>query len=167
MKVVFLDVDWVLIRYPKDPVLYEKEFKNKEKLWWLFVWLTKECMSNFVDIVKSCDAYIVVSSSWRIFPDLMDYLCRKLKDYWIPKKKILWTTSIKWYRSRQVEILEYVNNRNEKCEDWQHIRKWLVIDDDDWDLNIISAIGCLLKVDWSVGLRKVDAARGIMFLNSK
>lgn len=167
MKVVFLDVDGVLIKYPKDETAFEKEFIGKEKLWSLFVWLTKECVRNFVKFVNKTGVYIVISSSWRIFPDLVEYLTKKLEENGIPKERILWTTKVKWFVDREIEIFKWINERNSKCSQGEHIEKWLAIDDDTQDLKTIDAIWCLLHINTHRWFNSSDATKWIMFFNWK
>ena len=81
MKVVFLDVDGVL---NTEDSLGESENDSD------FIFdshgvspLERRCLTNLIKIILATDAKIVVTSTWRMFPDMMQFLTRTIDQFYM------------------------------------------------------------------------------------
>lgn len=147
MKVIFLDIDWVLIRFWNTAKI-RKTRADKWDKWWLITNLDDDLVKNLVNIVIQTSAKIVISSSWRRNRKLMWLLRDQFYNYEIKNKNYsddLWRRVISktphslnhW---RWNEILHWINWHNESCKNWDHVKKWVVIDDDSFDMKSINRL---------------------------
>lgn len=78
MKIVFLDIDYVLNSYRKSKEIYELTGKRHSGKDFPF---DEVCMNNFKKLIYETNSYIVLSSSWRKYEDHMIVLKDKLLEY--------------------------------------------------------------------------------------
>lgn len=151
MRVLFLDVDGVLISYADTKEIIERHRKQREikkKEGWFLLYLDLYLVGQLKRVINYTDCKIVVSSSWR--NGLMDELLKLLEKAGIDRERIIGKTpkvSNGEYGSwREYEILK----RLEDSED--NVESWAVVDDEDFDLMSIKDMGKLVKTDPSKGL---------------
>ena len=133
-KYIFLDIDGVL---SPERLKKQKEF-DLEKLWGLakkfeenkdlsvLVYLSNIICPHKVQLLKESidkhNAKIVIHSSWLYFPgEEITFLIMKMfkLDYAFPEK---WNVAEKEHRSKEYNILNYINNNN--------VSNYIVIDDE-------------------------------------
>ena len=78
MKLVFMDVDYVLNSYRKSKEVYILTGKRHSGKDFPF---DEVCMNNFKKLIYETNSYIVLSSSWRKYEDHMIVLKDKLLEY--------------------------------------------------------------------------------------
>ena len=81
MKVIFLDVDGVLNTEECDDAPKEGEEGSEEFLYHQNtpIPLLKRCLDNLRCVLQQTDAKIVISSSWRLFPERLELLTKVLE----------------------------------------------------------------------------------------
>ena len=104
MKLVFMDVDYVLNSYRKSKEVYILTGKRHSGKDFPF---DEECMDNLKYIISETDAYIVISSSWRKYDDHMEVLKNKLVEYDL-FDRVIAMTDISY--NKENEIINFLNN---------------------------------------------------------
>lgn len=172
MKIIFLDLDWVLIKFWDTPEI-RKSRAEKKQTWWIITDLDDELVKNLLDIVIQTWAKIVISSSWRRSTILMWKLRDQFYNYQIKNKyfsETLWNRVISktphslWFW-RWNEILTWLNIHNETCEKWLHISSWIAIDDDSADMKSIFRLWKLIHTKTNEWLNKEQVLQSIKILN--
>lgn len=107
-KIIFLDIDGTIngiMTTSKGPTGYTG--------------LDDEMVSKLHKILNITNAKIVLSSTWRIYPELIEYLYKEIgRDYFIGQ-----TPEIFKMDSRAEEIKQYLNEHKDEIE------KYIIIDD--------------------------------------
>ena len=161
MKIIFLDIDGVLIP------LYRRDHSLK-KMNWILADIPKEVSDNLVRVLQDPSVFIVISSSWRHYwPN-----CKKLLEQ-IPindRWDTVWDRVISktWYASegwRSTEILMWLNEYHRTAKYWYHITHWVAIDDEFYDMKAIRRVGKLIKTEGGIGLTSEHAEEIISLLN--
>lgn len=168
MKVIFLDIDWVLIRFWDTPQI--RKTRADKKQWWLIRELDEDLVKNLINIIQQTNAYIVISSSWRHW--LMDVLRDEFYKNWDRLWFDLWNRVISKTPSwldywRWNEILTWLNDYHKTCKTWEHITNWVVIDDDSFDMKRINRLWLLVKTETHEWLTKEKAQEVILILNKQ
>lgn len=170
MKIIFLDIDWVLL-----PLLHAAEY---EKLW-IQKWckldfmerahkiIKQECVAELVRIIEETWAKIVISSSWRHH---WAYCRDLLWECWANDVYSIWEYVISKTPSntdggRSTEILSWIDQYHKDCRSWWHITHWVAIDDEWYDMKAIRRLGKLVKTDGHIWLSKENADEIISILN--
>ncbi len=141
MKVLFLDIDGVLIPFRAN------KFDPK-------------CLENLKLIHTAVNFEIVLSSTWRMFPGSTDAVNRKLEEYGLPR--IFDKTPIFKNSSRGQEICSWLDERSDVVEGWVAV--------DDIELDHRSSpvysrmVGHCVLTDPLVGLNKQLADKTIEIL---
>jgi diphthamide synthase subunit DPH2 len=120
MKVIFLDIDGVLVT--RNSIKYQYlNFPNETS-----IRFSKKAVKNLNKLIRLTEAKIVISSTWRLFHPL-----EKLQNIFEEQKikgKIISTTSV------EKATIEEDIPRGQKITDWleQHpeVEQYLIIDDD-------------------------------------
>lgn len=133
LKIIFLDLDWVLIKLDENRSINEFD----EKCINLFI--------NYLNLIENLDIKIVISSSRR--GSINDGLKDLLKKYGFPIERIIWITP--YLDNRENEIKEYLKNQNQEIS-------YLVIDDDNFDLKNIEKEWKLIKINWKKGITNIN-----------
>ena len=81
MKIVFLDVDGVLNTEecqdaPQPGQEGAEDFVHDRSS---MIPLLRRCLDNLEEILERTEAQVVVSSTWRMFPDMLAFLTRTLE----------------------------------------------------------------------------------------
>jgi 16S rRNA C1402 (ribose-2'-O) methylase RsmI len=146
MKIIFLDVDGVLI--------------NRESCMRGFAKHSPECVTVLNDLLKKSDANIVVSSCWRIGRTVIEL--RDLFNEWgVLPGRVLDKTPHDWQKSeiRGDEIQQWLNQR----EDIRGDVESFVIIDDDRDMGHL--LPRLVQTEFEFGLTTSDAEKALALLN--
>ena len=104
MNVIFLDVDYVLNSINNAVEEYNKTGMPRHGANFPF---DSNCLLNLKYIVEETDAYLVISSSWRKYPDHMEKLILELNKYELADRIIGQT---KVLNNRVLEIKDYIDN---------------------------------------------------------
>lgn len=162
MKIIFLDIDWVLITYDCFK-FFDPNFWNAWN--WL---LETELLINLKYILEETGAHIVISSSWRrnMYEKLREeFLLAQEKlwyDFW---SKVISKTPDSLWHWRGNEILTWLNNYHRTCKDWYHITHWIAIDDEDADMKSIKRLWNFVHTKTSQWLDVTAFAEAINLLN--
>ena len=128
MNIIFLDIDGVLNTGRNQD--YQEKRDGKIKFHHQFNF-DNECMENLKEIILKFDAYIVISSSWRIEKDKIYWseILRNFRLYQIEDRIIGKTPSFSTIRGE--EIKKWLSDN--KCD----ISNFIILDDEDdmLDLN--------------------------------
>lgn len=125
MKIIFLDIDWVLIRLPT-----KKNIELVKNFWRFNINLISD-KSLFLlkELIKKTWVRIIISSSWRNSNKLLELFYNKCKEVWFDIKEfVIWKTISEWYFNRWKEIKHFIDNFNENIENF------LILDDEDFDI---------------------------------
>ena len=149
MKVLFLDIDGVINRFK----CHEDGRPDNE--------LDIDCIKRLHRIVAETGCKIVISSTWKISPHLMDILEEDLFPY-LPAGCIAGCTKTHIPQvQRQVEIREYLKEHKDEIENY------VILDDYDFELTtFINGCHCVIT-DALEGLTEEDMYECIRILNSK
>ena len=156
MKVVFLDVDGVLNAMPSS---WDKQF-SKDDQQNTFV-VDPILVDRLYYILASTGARVVMSSTWRNYPDQMAYLKFKipgLEEALVPHTTY-WKTVSKFSSTRGQEIGMWLNDNGGRFL----VTTWVVLDDDrdSWlEKNKDNWVNC----NPNVGLTWADAEKAIEIL---
>ena len=148
MKIIFLDIDGVL-NYIEAWDRPENEGKGS-KVW------DPDCVNELNRIIKETDAKIVLSSTWRLYPDHENLVYNEMgiKGEFIGKTPDLPSS---YYRGH--EIQRWLDN-NENM----NVEKFVILDDDS-DMDHL--IDFLIQTSFAEkGLTKKLANKAIKMLNS-
>jgi len=142
MKLIFLDIDWVL-----HPFLWNEDFCQKQ-------------INNLMYIINKTWAKIIISSDWKYW---LEHLYSKWHETILPPylghtdRNLLHSyKNINFENIREKEIESFLK----VCDEWNdNIESWIVID--DMNLNIKNLILCSSNI-W---LTKELADEAIKILN--
>ena len=148
MKVIFLDIDWVLIR------LHRKEYFNYRSF-------DTEPVSYLKEILKNPEVCIVVSSSWRYD---MDSVKTAFEKSGLPWDRVIDRTPSATNGGWSTEILMWLDEYHRTVKAGHHITHWVAIDDEQFDMKVIRRLGKLVKTDASKWLTFPDAMEAILIL---
>lgn len=110
MKVIFLDIDGV--------VCLHKSKSNWEKDEEIF---DAGCCRLLKEIIQATQSKLVLSSSWRLFPESFAYVLEQFEPYGITKENFIGATP--FLGDRPKEILAYLQKH-------QEINSFIAIDDE-------------------------------------
>ena len=171
MKVIFLDIDWVLIRF-WDTKQIRKTRADKKQCWFVTD-LDEDLVKNLVTLIEETNSRIVLSSSWRRHLILRTKLREQLEK--VPIKvwalttelwfRIIASTPIELWYWRWNEILTFIMNHNIACTKWNHITEWVAIDDDSWDMKSIKRLWRFVHTNIREWLTKEKMNEAINILN--
>lgn len=120
MKVIFLDIDGVLVT--RNSIKYQHLNYPDEST----ILFSKKAIKNLNKLIRLTDAKIVISSTWRLFHKVEDL--QKIFKKQKVKGEIVSTTSV------EKATLEEDIPRGKKIADWleQHsnVEQYVIIDDD-------------------------------------
>lgn len=97
MKVLFLDIDGVVCLH-KD-----KDWDNEEEIF------DAACCRKLQEIVSATGCKLVLSSSWRLFPESIRSMFRQLKPFGLTRENFLGRTPLRGERGD--EIMAYLKKR--------------------------------------------------------
>ena len=97
MKVLFLDIDGVVCLH-KD-----KDWDNEEEIF------DAACCRKLQEIVSATGCKLVLSSSWRLFPESIRSMFRQFKPFGITRENFLGRTPLRGERGD--EIMAYLKKR--------------------------------------------------------
>lgn len=146
MKAIFLDIDGVLnsdehTAFIKSFVTYGDNMIEP---------FDDECLYNLKYIVDETDAKIIITSTWRLFPEYLNLLMNKLEEYGLDKNVISLTISNK-YKDKLQEIAVKLKKLG--------ITEYVVLDNDN-TLNLDRHI----ITNNATGLTEIDAKQAIKIL---
>ena len=166
MKVIFLDIDGVLIRFGNTHQIRQTRAMKKDT-WGIITSLDEDLMENLKMVLEKTNARIVISSSWRrgkmeILRDEF-YRCGDLLwfDFW---HRVIWKTPDTLWHGRGNEILTFLTQYHENCGGGNHISHWCVIDDDSFDMKCVSRLWKFVHTKTHLGLTKEKAEDTISIL---
>lgn len=144
MKLIFLDIDWVII---PSGTIYCKESR-----------VSPTCLRWFEAVVVETWAKIVISSTWR---QNMDHVTELFKDSEIVRNNIIWRTPFLWgWRSTEINMfLIDFEKRGHTVENW------LAIDDDVADMWYAQHHKKFVRTDTFVGFTGFHAKEVMCILN--
>lgn len=132
MKIIFLDVDGVLIT---EKSIVEQYYRNNKKPSSGYRQdFDVDCMNNLKEIVQISNANIVISSTWRLGDHSTDKgwiaLLDRLNDYGLKERVIGYTPDLSWeynnnFSKRGMEVQRWLDNNKDK-----DIDGFVIIDDD-------------------------------------
>ncbi len=142
-KIIFLDIDWVLITSEQD--MQE----------WIF---NQNSCNNLMYILEKTWAKLVISSSWR---HNLEKLKIAWENNWLDWNLIIWVAPSKtgWWRDE--EILQWLR--------WNEIYqpyKRLAIDDCYFKMNQIDMLWSLVRTNFSEWITRIVAEYAIQKLNT-
>lgn len=148
MKVLFLDIDGVVNPFQAD------DDGN------IITRLDEGCVMNLARVVKETDCKIVISSTWKASPHLMDMLDEEL----FPKLPVGCvvgcTCTFIPQRPREDEIAKYLVEHSDEIDNF------VVVDDYDFELKKLMETGRVVITDALKGLTIEDANKCISLLNN-
>ena len=97
MRVLFLDIDGVMCLHKEDTNWADEEVSDAD------------CCRRLREIVDATGCKLVLSSSWRLFPESIRSMFRQLKPFGITKEDFLGRTPLRGERGD--EIMAYVKKR--------------------------------------------------------
>lgn len=161
MKIIFLDLDWVL---KKIPNIKEIRKSRSEKGWFDFLYeLDKDLVNNLKYLIYKTNSKIVISSSWR---HNMERVYKSFTDLWFDLDFIIWKTPSDLNYWRWHEVLTYVmDNIKNSCMFEDIIENFVMIDDDDFDSKCVKRLWRFVHTnprEW-LTMKKVEEA--ILILN--
>lgn len=110
MKVIFLDIDGVVCLH-KHKTNWETD---EEKF-------DAECCGHLKEIMQATGGKLVLSSSWRLFPESFAFVLEQFEPYGITKEDFIGITPL--LGDRPKEILQFLKNHKE-------INSFVAIDDE-------------------------------------
>jgi len=160
IKIIFLDIDWVLIRiwWWVERVSRNEKWKN-----WLLTEFELELVNNLVSLIRATWAKIVISSSWRHIPDI---LYKSWNEAWLNSNLIIWFTPSWLWHWRWNEILTWINEWHKTCPSQLYIKNWIAIDDDSADMKSINRLWRFIHTKSNQWLTKEKTQEAISILNS-
>lgn len=173
MKVIFLDIDWVLIRFWNTEKIRKTRAEKWDK-WWLITSLDKDLVFNLIKIIQETNAFIVLSSSWRRNSFLLEELEEQFYNYFEANpllavnlwERIIWKTPFELWYWRWNEILTWLNDYHKTCKNWYHITNWIAIDDDSFDMKSIKRLWRFIHTKTSEWLTEEKMNEAINILNN-
>lgn len=161
MKIIFLDIDGVLIP------LFRRDHWLKT-MNGVLADIPKEVSDNLVRVLQDPSVWIVISSSWRHYWEGCKLLLEQIpiNDRWDTVwNKVISKTWSKTDGGRSTEILMWLNEYHRTAKFWYHITHWVAIDDEQFDMKAIRRIGKLIKTEAAIGLTSEQADEIISLLN--
>ena len=95
----------------------------------------------------------------------MQRVADAFKEAWLPLTLIVDRTEWNLWQWRWFEILSHYHYWNKTCKDGQHIRDYVVIDDDEFDMKTISQLRKFVKTKATVGITERNMNEIITYLN--
>lgn len=156
MKIIFLDIDWVLNSFdnmramhcvakkPEDHDLHRDEYGD---------FFDPRCVNWLKSILIETEAELVISSSWRMIG------LEKIRLLWSTRNlpgKIVGITGKDWDKIRWEEIDDYIKDNN--------IENYIIIDDDS-DM-MPHQLDRFIHTKWDWGLTYNDYKRSVEILNN-
>ena len=138
MKVLFLDVDGVL----NSSKSFNKGLDSVDQ----------DMIHQLKRIIVSTGAEIVLTSTWRLYPQLLDKISNILSD----NDLTIRDTTSPSFRNRAYEINQWLDKR-------KYVTQFAILDDEQ-DAEIE---GHFFRTDFSIGLNESIANQVIEFLNGK
>ena len=145
MNIIFLDVDGVLNSINH---LKEEYHKNKRPYSGFDYPFDPVCLNNLVSLVNKTDAYLVITSTWRIYEIGKEILLNVLKQYGLLDRVIGYTRVL--HKTRGEEIKDYL----EKHDNINYI-----ILDDDFDFDGLEEH--LIKTNYTFGLTEDNVKEAV------
>lgn len=161
MKIIFLDIDGVLIP------LFRKE-RWLKTIMWALADIPKEVSDNLVRVLQDPSVFIVISSSWRHHWENCKLLLEQIiiNDEWDTVwNRVISKTWSKTDGGRSTEILMWLDEYHCTAKIWYHITHWVAIDDEQFDMKAIRRIGKLIKTESDIGITSEHADEIISLLN--
>ena len=156
MKVIFLDIDGVLI-WIWNAMRKSRSEKIKD---WIINNFDEALVNNFKKLLKETWAKIVISSSWR---HNMKRCRNAFIEAWLDWNLVISKTPDWLWYWRWNEVLEWLNNYHKNCKDWYHIKKWIMIDDDDFDAKCVKRLWRFIHTPKiALTLKKVEQAINLL-----
>jgi hypothetical protein len=154
MKIIFLDIDGVLIP--------DFDHEKLDQQW------NQSCVNNLIYIINKTWAKIIISSSWR---HNLKSLKRSWLEAWLDWGYIIWVTPSKTWWGRDEEIRQWLEwfliyNRilnSEYAMDF--ISSWVAIDDEYFNMKKTDAMWKLIRTEIWTGLNTEKAEEAINILN--
>lgn len=149
MKVLFLDIDGVINRFK----YYDDGKLNNE--------LDEDCIKRLSNIIESTNCKIVISSTWKASPHLMDILEDDLFPH-LPAGCVAGCTKTHIPQvQRETEIREYLAEHKDEIENY------VIVDDYDFELKSFLNGGHCVITDALDGLTTEDMKECIQILNKE
>lgn len=162
MKILFLDLDWVLIKFWDTPQIRKS---RSDKHWnfksWIIYDFDLDLVENLKHIIEETWAWIVISSSWR---HNMERVRDSFYAAWLDWNRVISRTPDSLWHWRWNEILSWLNYYHENCWVWSHVKKWVAIDDDSFDMKCVSRLWRFVHTKTSEWLTKEKAKEVIELL---
>ena len=133
MKVIFLDIDWVLIWIWNAM----RKSRSEKRTWWIINDFDEKLVLNLKFILRTTWARIVISSSWR---HDMERTRIAFLEAGLDWNLVIGKTGNGLWHWRGNEVLTRINEYHNKCLPWEHISSWVMIDDDDFDAKCIKRL---------------------------
>ena len=152
MKIIFLDVDGVLNSIKN---LINVSNKNHRPYSGYDYPFDEKCLKNLKRIVDETNAYIVITSTWRMHEIGKSILLNELKKYGLDERVIGYTDIL--HQSRGEEILRYLDKLGENII-------FIILDDDN---DFKSLDDYLIQTDYQYGLTEKETKLAIKKLNKK
>ena len=152
MKIIFLDIDGVLIP--------DFDHENIKQEW------NRSCVNNLMYIISQTNAKIVISSSWR-------HNIKSLKtswlEAWLDWDLIIWATPSRTWGGRDEEIKQWLEwgCRYEEAKWWFGWWNWITIDDEHFSMKKTDAMWKLVRTEIGTWLNREKALEAISLLNCK
>lgn len=172
-NLIFLDIDGVLNSTKHFERIFEAFERCKDILPNLrqFIhhkYLDYEAVDLLNKLIKETDAYIVISSTWRLGYSIKE-LDTILHDNGIEEGRVIGKTDRYYYAPGQVsyreeEIFRFIHEMTNNS--YSKLESWVAIDDDIFDLHLIDDIGRLVKVDNDKGFSINDYEKALNILKN-
>lgn len=150
MKIIFLDIDWVMI---PAGTIYCKENRVKP-----------ECAALLDLILVKTWACIVISSTWR---SRMEDVRELFQDYPVIIERIIGRTGFYWWRSTEISVwLQQYYNLHDTGKGTRYtISHWIAIDDDSADMDFAKHNRVFVQTDTFQWLNEEQAEVAVSILN--
>lgn len=165
MNYIFLDIDGVM----NNRIDWMQKVDNKSEQFRSHRMFCDEAWQLLSDVVKKTKAKIVLSSSWRIAfvqdGDVIRSLrpsessSNKLLEYFNNYNIPLVGLTTKVYDLRGIQIQEYVQ------ENFTEDDKWIVIDDEEFDIKNLVPEEQFIKTEFETGLQQHHCEQIINYFN--
>ena len=106
MKVIFLDIDGVVCLH-KD----KKNWDNDEEVF------DEDCCKRLKEIMQATGSKLVLSSSWRLFPESIEYVFDQFEPYGITPKDFIGITP-----RRDIDSFIALDDEMYDCESFPYYR---------------------------------------------